>query len=114
MAHSSEEGGAGGLHGKVLEEDPQLCEQGAAVWISSGCIAESEESVVNEGQQQTSLATEEHEDRGWHEKDLIAGDELQDVLLICCQLIQQISDKHQTVGPHGIQNFLCVSRRMKQ
>lgn len=114
MAHPSEEGGAGGLHGKVLQEDPQLREQGAAVWVSSGCIAKSEESVVNEGQQQTSLATEEHENCSWHEKDLIAGDELQYVLLICCKLIQQISDKHQAVGPHGIQNFLCVGRCVKQ
>lgn len=113
-AHPSEEGGAGGLHGKVLQEDPQLGEQGAAVGVSSGCITKSEESVVNERQQQTSLATEEHKYSGGHEKDLIAGDELQDVLLICCQLIKQISDKHQTVGPHGIKNFFCVGRCMKQ
>lgn len=98
----------------MLQEDPQLGEQGAAVGVSSGCIAKSEESVVNERQQQTSLTTEQHENSGRHEKDLIAGDELQDVLLICCQLIKQISDKHQTVGPHGIQNFLCVGCCMEQ
>lgn len=112
-AHPSEEGGAGGLHGKVLQEDPQLREQGAAVGVSSGCVAESEESVVNKRQQQTSLTTEKHKNRGRHEKDLIAGDELQDVLLICCQLIEQVSHKHQTVGPHGVQNLLCVGCCMK-
>lgn len=113
-AHPSEEGGTGGLHGKVLQEDPQLGEQGAAVGVSSGCITQSEESVVNERQQQTSLSTEKHKNRCRHEKDLIAGDELQDVLLICCQFIKQVSHKHQTVGPHGIQNFLCVGCCMKQ
>lgn len=30
-AHLPEEGGAGGLHDEVLQKDPQLCEQGAAV-----------------------------------------------------------------------------------
>lgn len=29
-----------------------------AVWVSSGCVAKSEESVINEGQQQASLTTE--------------------------------------------------------
>lgn len=30
-AHLPEEGGASGLHDKVLQKDSQLCEQGAAV-----------------------------------------------------------------------------------
>ena len=33
-AHLPEEGGAGGLHDQVLQKDPQLCEQGAAVEIA--------------------------------------------------------------------------------
>lgn len=98
----------------MLQEDPQLGEQSAAVRVPPGRVAKSEESVVNERQQQTSLATEKHENCGGHEKDLIAGDELQDVLLVCCQFIEQISDKHEAVGPHGIQNFLCVGCCVKQ
>lgn len=66
----------------MLQENSQLCEQGAAVRVSSGCVAEGEESVVNERQQQTSLATEKHKSSGWHQKDLIASDELQNVLLV--------------------------------
>lgn len=68
----------------MLQKNSQFREQGAAVWVSSGGVAESEESVVNERQQQASLATEEHKDSGWHQEDLITGDELQDVLLIGC------------------------------
>lgn len=65
-AHLPEEGGAGGLHDEVLQKNSQLCEQGAAVWVSSGCVAEGEESVVNERQQQAPLAAEEHKNSGWH------------------------------------------------
>lgn len=45
---------------------------------------------------------EEHENSGWHQKDLVAGDELQDVLLIGGKFVQEISDKHQAVGPHRL------------
>lgn len=30
---------------------------------------------------------EQHEHSGWHQEDLIAGNELQDVLLIGCQFV---------------------------
>lgn len=65
-AHPPEEDGAGRLHDEVLQKDSQLCEQSAAVGVSSGCVTESEESVVDEGQQQAPLATEEHENSCWH------------------------------------------------
>lgn len=65
-AHPPEEDGAGGLHDEVLQKDSQLCEQSAAVGISSGCVTESEESVIDERQQQAPLATKEHENGGWH------------------------------------------------
>lgn len=97
----------------MLQENSQLCEQGAAVWVSSGCVAESEESVVNERQQQASLATEEHKSCGWHQEDLIAGDELQDVLLIGCKFVQEVSDEHQAAGAHRIKDFLCVGGCVK-
>lgn len=93
-AHPPEEGGADRLHDEVLQKNSQLCEQGAAVWVSSGCVAESEESIVNERQQQASLATEEHENSGWHQEDLVAGDELENVLLIGCKFVQEVSDEH--------------------
>lgn len=98
----------------MLQENPQLCEQGAAVWVSSRCVAEGEEAIVNKRQQQASLATEEHKNSGWHQEDLIAGDELQDVLLIGCKFLQQVSDEHQAVGPHSIKDLLCVGGCMKQ
>lgn len=49
------------------------------------------------------LPPEEHENSGWHQEDLIAGDELQDVLLIGCKLVQQVSDEHQAIGAHRLQ-----------
>lgn len=98
----------------MLQKNSQLCEQGAAVWVSSGCVAESEESVVNERQQQAPLATEKHENSGWHQKDLITSDELKDVLLIGCKFVQEVSDEHQAAGAHRIKDFLCVGSCMKQ
>lgn len=98
----------------MLQKNSQLCEQGAAVWVSSGCVAESEKSVVNERQQQAPLAAEEHKNSGWHQKDLIAGDELQDVLLIGSKFVQEVSDEHQAAGTHRIKDFLCVGSCMKQ
>lgn len=65
-AHSPEEGGASGFHDEMLQKDPELCEQGATVWVSPGRVSESEESVVNERQQQTPLTTKEHEHSCWH------------------------------------------------
>lgn len=41
---------------------------------------------------------EQHKNGCWHQKDLIAGDELQDILLIGGKFIQEVSDEHQTVG----------------
>lgn len=32
---------------------------------------------------------EEHENSGWHQEDLVAGDELQDVLLVGCKFVQE-------------------------
>lgn len=98
----------------MLQKNPQLCEQGAAVWVSSGCVAESEEPVINERQQQAPLATEEHENSGWHQEDLVAGNELQDVLLIGCKFVQEVSDEHQAAGAHRVKNFLCVGGCMEQ
>lgn len=98
----------------MLQKNPQFCEQGAAVWVSSGCVAEGEKSIVNERQQQASLATKEHENSGRHQEDLVAGDELQDVLLIGCKFIQKVSNEHQAAGAHRIKNFLCVGSCMKQ
>lgn len=46
---------------------------------------------------------EEHENSGWHKEDLVAGDELQDVLLIGCKLVQEVSNKHQAAGAHRLQ-----------
>lgn len=46
---------------------------------------------------------EEHENSGWHQEDLIAGDELQDVLLVGCKFVQEVSDEHQTAGAHRLQ-----------
>lgn len=46
---------------------------------------------------------EEHENSGWHQEDLIAGNELQDVLLIGCQFVQEVSDEHQAAGAHRLQ-----------
>lgn len=37
---------------------------------------------------------EQHKNRCWHQKDLIAGDELQNVLLIGGKFVQEVSDKH--------------------
>lgn len=45
---------------------------------------------------------EEHKNSGWHQKDFVAGDELQDVLLIGGKFVQEISDKHQAVGAHRL------------
>lgn len=45
---------------------------------------------------------EEHKDCGWHQKDLIASDKLQDVLLICCELVQKVPHKHKAVWAHGL------------
>lgn len=112
--HPPEEGGTGRLHDEVLQENPQLREQSAAVWISSGRVAKGEEAVVNERQQQASLTTEQHKNSCWHQEDLVAGNELEDVLLVGCQLVQEVSDEHHAARAHLIQNFLCVSRCMKQ
>lgn len=112
-AHPPKEDGAGWLHDKVLQKNPQLREQCAAVWVSSWSVAKREESIVNEGQQQTSLATEEHENCGWHQEDLIAGNEFEDVLLIGCKFVQEVSDEHQAAGPHWIKNFFGVGGGMK-
>lgn len=46
---------------------------------------------------------EEHKNSGWHQKDLIAGDELQDVLLIGSKFVQEVSDEHQAAGTHRLQ-----------
>jgi len=48
VAHPPEEDRARGLHDEVFQENPQLREQGAAVWVSSGCVTECEESIINE------------------------------------------------------------------
>lgn len=98
----------------MLQKNSQLGEQGAAVWISSGGVAQSEESVVNKRQQQAPLATEEHENRGWHQEDLIAGDKLQDVLLIGRQFVQEAPNEHHAVWAHGIKDFFCVCSCVKQ
>lgn len=46
---------------------------------------------------------EEHESSGWHQEDLIAGNELQDILLIGCKFVQEVSDEHQAIGAHRLQ-----------
>ncbi len=46
---------------------------------------------------------EEHENSGWHQEDLIAGDELQDVLLVRCKFVQEVSDEHQAAWAHRLQ-----------
>ncbi len=45
----------------------------------------------------------EHENSGWHQEDLVAGDELQDVLLVGCKFIQEVSDEHQAARAHRLQ-----------
>lgn len=45
---------------------------------------------------------EEHENSGWHQEDLVAGDELQDVLLVGCKFVQEVSDEHQAAGAHRL------------
>lgn len=113
-AHSPEEGRAGGLHHKVLQENPQLCEQGPTVRVSSGGVTQSQKAVINEGLQQAALSAEEHEDSSWHQEDLIAGDELENVLLIGRELVQEVPNEQQTVRPHRVKNLLSVRGGMKQ
>lgn len=51
----------------------------------------------------SSSLPEEHENSSWHQEDLIAGNELQYVLLVGCQFVEQVSDEHQTVGAQRLQ-----------
>lgn len=46
---------------------------------------------------------EEHENSGWHQEDLITGNELQDVLLVRCKFVQEVSNEHQAAGAHRLQ-----------
>lgn len=47
---------------------------------------------------------EEHEDSSWHQEDLIAGDELENVLLIGRELVQEVPNEQQTVRPHRLED----------
>lgn len=51
---------------------------------------------------------EEHEDGGWHQEDLVAGDELQDVLLVGRQFVQKVPDERQAVGAHGLKTQFAL------
>ena len=51
----------------------------------------------------------EHKNSGWHQEDLIAGDKLQDVLLIGCKFVQEVSDEHHAVGAHRLQRKIKTS-----
>lgn len=98
----------------MLQKHPQLCEQGATVWVTSGRIPEREKSVIYERLQNAALSTEKHEDSSRHKKDFIAGDELQNVLLVRCKLIEEIPHKHEAVGSHSIKDLCSVSSGMEQ
>ena len=48
---------------------------------------------------------EQHEDSSWHKEDLVAGDELQDVLLVSSELTEEIPHNHEAVGSHCLQRW---------
>lgn len=54
---------------------------------------------------------EEHEHRGWHQEYLIACNELEDILLIRCQLVQEVSNERQAAGAHGLQESIKTELR---
>ena len=52
---------------------------------------------------------EEHEYGGWHEEDLIAGDELQDVLLVGRELVEEVPHEEKAIGAHCLKGELYTS-----